>query len=244
MFSSRQVRKAIRKPGLALDVASQRLRNPQYLALDLATTISSSPRLYSLFPYVAWHETVRYVCKVMEPASFLEVGVGRGDTLRDFLRIAESRGTSPIKYYGFDTFAAGPPEEDGADGQWDPSLHEVSKERIETIANEYDVDSSLHLYEGNTRETLAPAVETIDAVDVIYVDGGHSYETIKNDFQGLEPLFEPGVAVVLDDFLAEPGVTEYVTELIIDGTIQPDRLIFSPGIRRKESAAVSVLFLF
>lgn len=51
------------------------------------------------------------------------------------------------------------------------------------------------------------------AVDLVYVDGGHSYDYVKSDTENALALLSPGGTIVWDDYGSHPGVYQYVTEL-------------------------------
>jgi predicted O-methyltransferase YrrM len=57
---------------------------------------------------------------------------------------------------------------------------------------------SYRLYGGNTRETL-PAY-TGPLVDLAFIDGGHSVETIQSDWNEVRHLMKPGGIVIFDDY--------------------------------------------
>jgi len=62
------------------------------------------------------------------------------------------------------------------------------------------------LYKGYTQDTLEK-----NSFDFVYIDGGHSYDTVKHDY---EKLYESKV-VVFDDYNL-PDVKKYVDEMVKD----------------------------
>ena len=64
-------------------------------------------------------------------------------------------------------------------------------------------------------------------IDVVYIDGSHSYTYVKNDTEAALKLLRPGGVIVWDDFMY-PGVFTYLNEVSIslDG-----RLSFVNGTR-------------
>lgn len=64
-----------------------------------------------------------------------------------------------------------------------------------------------HPYEGN--------------IDVVYVDGSHSYSYVKNDTEAALRMLSPSGTVFWDDYPNIPGIYEYLTELApsLDGPI-------------------------
>ena len=55
----------------------------------------------------------------------------------------------------------------------------------------------MRFHEGDTKDTLK---EKMDA-DFVFIDGGHSYETVSHDFE----MLKHNPQVVLDDFFLEDG---------------------------------------
>ncbi len=46
---------------------------------------------------------------------------------------------------------------------------------------------TFELHKGDSKETV-PACKAIETVDFAYIDGGHSYETVKADFENLKHI--------------------------------------------------------
>jgi len=53
-------------------------------------------------------------------------------------------------------------------------------------------------------------------IGMLFIDGDHSYEWCKHDFEAFEPYFIPGALVVFHDYdpIIFPGVFRYVSELL------------------------------
>ena len=50
--------------------------------------------------------------------------------------------------------------------------------------------------------------------DLIFIDGDHSYEGVKQDFEDYSEFLVPGGFIVLHDIMSQPGVMRYFQELI------------------------------
>ena len=50
-------------------------------------------------------------------------------------------------------------------------------------------------------------------IDLIYIDGGHTYEYVKSDTARALQVLSPTGTIVWDDYGSHPGVYEFVTEL-------------------------------
>ena len=56
-------------------------------------------------------------------------------------------------------------------------------------------------------------VELEDEIDLLYVDGDHTYEYALGDFLRFEPYVRPGGYILVDDYPSFMGVVEAVAEL-------------------------------
>ena len=146
----------------------------------------------------------------------LEVGVHRAERAERFIAAAR-RGARDVHYWGFDLFA---------------ELATADKLRAEAMPGGRplgltDVEARLRspgvhveLVAGDTRETLPQHVPMIGQVDVVFLDGGHSYETVKSDWESTRQLLHPGSVVFFDDYIVGPaadalgcGVAQLVDEI-------------------------------
>ena len=80
----------------------------------------------------------------------------------------------------------------GESGKFDGML----KEKLQSLG------LSAELLVGDS-STLRPG---IDAVDVLIIDGGHTYDAVKRDIETFCPLVVPGGWVFADDFFSDPRV--------------------------------------
>jgi hypothetical protein len=99
-----------------------------------------------------------------------------------------------IRYAGFDLF------EDLTEEQFrmeyskrPPTYDEVSRRLKATGA-------AVALYRGNTRETLPRALDELRRADLVFVDGGHSIETITADWNAVRQGMGPQTTVLFDDY--------------------------------------------
>jgi predicted O-methyltransferase YrrM len=77
-----------------------------------------------------------------------------------------------------------------------PPQHEVEARLQATGA-------SVQLFKGDTVATLPRAVPRLPAMDLIFIDGGHSYETVLNDWEHCRRLMHEDTVVLFDDFWGE-----------------------------------------
>jgi predicted O-methyltransferase YrrM len=142
-----------------------------------------------------------------QPTAILEVGTWNGDRALQMLNLCPS-----AAYYGFDLFEDATAETDRDEKNVKPHYY---MDRVEDKLTGFDV----RLYRGNTRDTLATFNEQ---VDFVWIDGGHSVETIRSDWENIKRCLAPGAWVFFDDYYSGPidttryGCNEVVKDLTHD----------------------------
>lgn len=76
----------------------------------------------------------------------------------------------------------------------------------------------LRIVEGNSQAPEAIEAAGVTSIDVLFIDGDHSYDGVKADFELWSPLVRPGGVVAFHDTVPtewahEPGVVQLVNEL-------------------------------
>jgi predicted O-methyltransferase YrrM len=123
--------------------------------------------------------------KVAKPKSILEVGTWNGGRALEMLSVCPD-----ATYYGFDLFEQATPETDAEEKNVKAHHHyEMVRARLAGF--------DAHLYRGNTRETLAKFSQP---VDFVWLDGGHSIETIRSDWENVKRCLVPDAWVFFDDY--------------------------------------------
>ena len=63
-----------------------------------------------------------------------------------------------------------------------------------------------NLWKGNTLSTLPEVVEKglIPIPHLIFIDGGHSVETIGSDWDSIQPIIGPETVIIFDDWFQPP----------------------------------------
>lgn len=127
--------------------------------------------------------------------NIMEIGTYRG--VRGVEMIERAKKYTPaeqIHYFGFDLF------ETMDTSQY---AHEISKQPLsqEDIHERLSkTGAQVSLFKGNTLESMPRKVPSLPKMDIIFIDGGHSYETIKNDWEWSEKLMHETTAVIFDDY--------------------------------------------
>lgn len=145
---------------------------------------------------------------------FLEVGTYDGIRATDLLKTWLSYGpTYSAEYHGFDMFELLTPDMSKAElskSKLPPSEEEV----LASMRKHFNTRTKIQLHKGNTRETLAFAAKVLPEMNLIYVDGGHSLETIASDWENVRQLMMHGTQVLFDDYYENR--TDYGCKTLID----------------------------
>jgi predicted O-methyltransferase YrrM len=120
-----------------------------------------------------------------KPDVLIEIGTHRG--VRAKLLAAHCK-----RYFGFDLWEAGNDETDKRESN---GKGRSTKAQAAQALNGYDFE----LIAGNTQDTLPRFCSRFINADFVFIDGGHSFETIKSDWEWIKQMLEPGAVVVFDD---------------------------------------------
>ena len=169
------------------------------------------PKAHTVFNRLVHGHSSRYERLKLEaeqarPATILEIGVWHGERARQLITAAlSSRPAEGISYFGFDLFERMTPDlvaPEASHRSRNPSMAEI-RERLSSFA---DRGVTVKLFAGNTRETLAAAITELPPIDFAFIDGGHSYETVKSDWENVERVIHARSVVIFDDYVCEEAV--------------------------------------
>jgi len=149
------------------------------------------------------YRTLLTMVEAKQPTTLVEVGTYNGFNAR---RIIERAGCfnalSKISYWGFDLFEDLTEEINAQEF----SLMPPPKEEVDRFLSKTRAD--IHLIQGNSKKTIPQFVDSIIsqgiAIDFIFLDGGHSYQTVQADWTNLEPIINTNTMVILDDYFVDP----------------------------------------
>lgn len=114
----------------------------------------------------------------------MEIGVADGENARSMVKAA-IRNFLPeeVEYYGFDFFES---SQDSEGGQVKQKLKETG--------------CKFKLFKGDSVKTLPEVVKTLPKMDLIFIDGGHSYPTVKSDWENSKTLMHDETAVFFHNY--------------------------------------------
>ena len=159
--------------------------------------------LIQRFKYKLNLDRKNYILKYIrrnKPKTILEIGVFNGAFTRRMLLNATNSANEIVSYTGVDLF--------------EDLSSEVYKKEISLWASKKDLvykdlskikNTKISLLKGYSRDLL-PLLEGKMKFDLILIDGGHSYETVKTDFYFAKKLVSSNGAIFFDDYVNKQGV--------------------------------------
>jgi len=157
------------------------------------------------------------------PKVFLEIGVFHGVTARNVCELLNKIHGNDFKYVGLDLF------EETSENQSEiiPNTkfsnpiknlyfnyikrqNPYSLEAVEDLLNKFK--NNVSLIKGNSNTILKKF--DMSKIDYVFLDGGHDYETVKNDLDCCREVIINGGTVLCDDYDLSyaPGVKKAIDE--------------------------------
>ena len=163
--------------------------------------------------------------KKKSPKFFLEVGVFHGVTARNICELLYSIHKNEFKYVGLDLFE----KNDENKSEIIPNTHfsnpfkqiyfkYIKRQDPYTIEAVEDLLSNfrnnIHLIKGNSNTVLKKIDMT--KINYVFLDGGHDYETVKNDLDSCAEVVDNGGTILCDDYNLSyaPGVKKAIDEYV------------------------------
>ena len=129
--------------------------------------------------------------------NIMEIGTYNGDNaLRMIEKASKNVPENQIQYYGFDLFELSDDEtmlEEFSPSCKPPLLETVREKLGKTKAK-------IHLYKGYTKDVLPRVINELPKMDIVKIDGGHSVETIENDWKYVQEVMNDKTFVIFDDY--------------------------------------------
>jgi phosphatidylinositol alpha-1,6-mannosyltransferase len=140
----------------------------------------------------------KYLFRIIENnrcKRIMEIGTWNGTHALQMIESAKKNfPANEIEYYGFDLF-------ESLDDKM--LLEEFSKlpPPFETVRDKLErTNARVHLYKGNTKEVLPRVINELTEMDFVFIDGGHSIETIENDWKYVQKVMGEKTIVIFDDY--------------------------------------------
>ena len=137
-------------------------------------------------------------------SSILEIGVFNGNFAERLLKlVTDNSPGSKIYYLGVDLFAEGFTKEKYVSeiSLYPQSLLNIQK-KLSTFKN-----VTVELIQGDSINVL-PRIPNSKTFDIIHIDGGHSYNTVLQDWLNVSKLMNHSTAVFFDDYANSRGTTK------------------------------------
>lgn len=145
--------------------------------------------------------------------SVLEIGVAKGANAMRMMAFADALGGRP-RYVGIDLFGSLTQQifqdEVRTEGKRPRGRAETMNLLREQLGDE--IALRMTLLEGFSGPLLAELCHAGFTFDLIFIDGGHSYEVVREDWRRSGQLLAPGGVIVLDDY-PNYGVGRAVEEI-------------------------------
>ena len=160
-----------------------------------------------------------------KPKNFLEIGVFHGVTARNVCELLHSIHGDDFKYTGLDFF--GESIENASEVipniKFNNPLKNIyfkyilkqnpySTEAVAFLLKKFE--KNIELIKGNSNNLLKKM--DMSKIDYVFLDGGHAYETVKNDLESCIPVIDNNGAILCDDYDLSyaPGVKKAIDEFI------------------------------
>ena len=160
------------------------------------------------------------------PKSFFEIGIFHGVTARNVCDLMYKNHKFDFKYIGIDLFDQGVNANEIAPNfkfnnplknfyfKYIKRQNPYSELAVADLLKKYS--KNIEIITGNTNEKLK--MLSLSNLDYIFIDGGHDFETIKNDLFFSKKFIKKGGTILCDDYDLSyaPGVKKAIDEFILN----------------------------
>ena len=165
----------------------------------------------------------------VKPKNFLEIGVFHGVTSRNVCEILHFFHGNDFKFTGIDLFLN---EKDRKTLNDEYLPKTTFSNPLKTIyyrfiirSNPYNLESvnkllkkfkkNVNIIKGNSNEVLKEI--SLDGIDYVFLDGGHKYETVRNDLENLTEIVNNNGIILCDDYDLSyaAGVRKAIDEYVL-----------------------------
>ena len=160
-----------------------------------------------------------------KPKNFLEIGIFQGVTARNVCELLYKTHNNSFKYIGIDKFDLDKKE----NNEFIPSIHfknplkqfyyrYITKENPYSLKSVKNLlkkfDKNVFIFKGDSKIVL-PKID-LNEIDYVFLDGGHSYDTVKSDLNNCKVVVENNGVILCDDYDLSyaPGVKKAIDEFV------------------------------
>ena len=161
-----------------------------------------------------------------KPKNFLEIGVFHGVTSRNVCELLYSMNKNDFKFTGIDLFSSNSKvlkDEAIPNTKFSNPLKTIYYKYIIRL-DPYSVKSvnrllkkfvkNINIIQGNSNDVLKRI--SLDEFDYVFLDGGHKFETVKNDLENLTKVVMNNGTILCDDYDLSyaPGVKNAINQYV------------------------------
>ena len=139
----------------------------------------------------------------VKPTTVAEIGVHSGNTARQLIRYCLKTFATPLQYTGYDAFDLLVDHESELNGKGSANKDRMLI-KLAKIKRDFPDLLTTEIIAGWTKDTLTIPRQ----FDFVYIDAGHSYESVKHDYE----MLKESKMIVFDDY-DMPGVTKLLDEI-------------------------------
>ena len=160
---------------------------------------------FYLSDIVSWHGHIAFafwIIKRLRPSVFVELGVHKGDSFFAFCRANEKYHRKDERYYGIDNFVG-----DDHSGRYNEEIYH----KVLALSNNFKYSFIYRL----TFEEANKKFEN-NSISLLHIDGFHTYEAVKHDFETWLPKMKNDGVILFHDSTEKQtgfGVYKFVEEL-------------------------------
>ena len=160
-----------------------------------------------------------------KPKIFLEIGVFHGVTARNICELLYQTHKNDFKYIGLDLFKENEENRNEVipNNTFNNPLKRIyfkyikkqnpySLEAVRDLLKKFE--KNVHLIQGNSNKVLKKI--DMSKIDYVFLDGGHEYNTVKDDLDNCIEVIKKGGSVLCDDYNlgSAPGVKRAIDEFV------------------------------
>ena len=162
---------------------------------------------------------------ISKPKKFLEIGVFQGVTARNICELLYKIHNNDFKYIGIDKFDL----DEKTNNEIIPSnnfknplkqfyYQYITKENPYSLKSVKNLlkkfDKNIDIFKGDSKDVL-PKID-LSEINYVFLDGGHSYNTVINDLINCKVVVENNGVILCDDYDLSyaPGVKKAIDEFI------------------------------